>query len=98
MHSAPLSLALALAFIACGANKKPAEEPFATTTTTGVGAPSAAPAEPMEGDCPSGGSLASTTGLVDCIRHCRGRDEAVPLGSQCASQRAACEAECRSRF
>jgi hypothetical protein len=52
----------------------------------------------MEGNCPSGGSLATATDRVDCLHHCRGLDETVPLGSRCASHRVACEAECRARF
>jgi len=52
----------------------------------------------MEGSCPSGGSLATATDRADCVKHCRGMDEAVPLGSRCVSARVACEAECDARF
>jgi hypothetical protein len=64
----------------------------------GVGVTSAAPASPMEGNCPSGGSPSDARDRADCERHCRGMDEAVPLGSHCLSQRVACEAECEARF
>ena len=120
MQSAPLLALITLALAACSTTQKPAEEPSATTTTTGVsttsgpaspgdptgltperggvGVTSAAPAEPMEGNCPLGGSPSDARDRAACARHCRGMDESVPLGSHCLSQRVACEAECEARF
>jgi hypothetical protein len=122
MQTAPfqaVSAAVAtLVLVACGASRRPADEP-STTTTTGVsvesgpatpgdpagltpsGGPSvnsAAPATPMEGNCPSGGAPVHARDRADCTRHCRGLDEAVPIGSRCVSSRVACEQDCEARY
>jgi hypothetical protein len=69
-----------------------------TPEVGGPGVTSAAPASPMEGNCPQGGSMADARDRADCQRRCRGMDEAVPLGSHCLSARVACEADCEARF
>lgn len=64
-----------------------------------VGGPtsSGGPASPMEGDCPRGDPDPNAESAHDCVKSCRGQDEAVPVGSKCMSQYESCVNQCLTR-
>lgn len=64
----------------------------------GVTSTSRSPASPMEGSCPQAMIHTNAFDRADCVRHCRGLDENVPVGSKCVSQYEACTAQCNRQF
>ena len=74
--------------------RSPGDPTGNTPELSGTTVSSGAPASQMEGACSQGSPGPNAQTAHDCIKSCRGLDEAVPTGSKCMSQYESCATKC----